>query len=120
MVEKKSTDIFNETLVLNLLFEDIAQGRVRNFTSPSVQTNRQMQENRYQSARQKKNQENINSCLNKKNYEIGFWNKAHNYGSALLAGSADESDKFKEGFKNDVPQPASYCGFGYDSNSSGE
>ncbi len=119
MVEKKNSFIFDETLILNQLFEDLARRGVKNIPSQSVQPNRQMQENIYQSARGKKNshfpenKESINSGLNKKN-EIIFWNKAYD------SGSVGESRLGVVISKKDAPQNSSSCKFGYDSSSSGE
>ncbi len=75
MVERKNMNVFDEALILNQLLEDIAQGKVRNFTSSPVQKKRQIQENIYQSARQK-----IIIILNKIKKP---WNRFLEYGAQL-------------------------------------
>ncbi len=125
MLEKKSSYLFNETLILNQIFEDMAQGSMVNISLSSVQTNRQMQENIYQAARQKmnhflqQNKETISSDLNKKNH-VSFWNKRYSYEDPSSTGSTEDSDKLGEGANSHSSQHSSYCTFGYDSSSSGE
>jgi hypothetical protein len=122
MVETKSTFVFNEALILNQLFEDMEHGRLE---ISSVQTNRQLQENIYQAARQKmnnylqQNKENVNSGLGKKNHG-SFWNKLYSYDDGVSSESADDADKFGARSHSDVSESSSCGRFGYDSSSSGE
>ncbi len=121
MVEKKNSYLFNEALIL----EDMAQWSMGNISLSSVQTNRQMQENIYQAARQKMNQflqqnkETISSGLNKKNHG-SFWNKLYSYDDGVSSGIADDSDKLGAGSNSEVSESSSCYRFGFDSSSSGE
>ncbi len=126
MFEKKSTFAFNEALILNQLFEDIAKDMVEvKLEKISLSSNRNMQENIYQAARQKmnhyfqQNKENVSSGLNKKNHG-SFWNKLYSYDDGLSSGIADDSNKLGAGSNSEVSESSSCGRFGYDSSSSGE
>lgn len=120
MAEEKSKYVFNEALILKQLFDDLEQEQVEKISS-STQKHRQMQENIYQRARQRKKhhpqqRNQINAGSNKESFKIGFWVYGRNFEDALLDADT-HSDKCKGKLKI---EPLRYRTLGYNPDTSGE
>ncbi len=124
MIEKKGSYVFNEKLILKQLFDDLENVQALKINS-SAQKNRPAQESVYQVGRQRKRQalhqqEQIsNTNLNKKKFEMCFWDNFESQDEPLLAINT-ALDNYKENLKIESTQPSRRYTFGYVADSSGE
>lgn len=121
MAEEKSKYVFNEALILKQLFDDLKQEQVEKISS-STQKHRQMQENIFQEARQRKKyhsqqRNQINAGSNKENFKLGFWVYDRNLEDTLLDADT-HSDKCNGKLK--IEPTRRYCALGNNPDTSGE